>query len=406
MFYRLFCIFILTYGLSVVKISAQNDIKWEDNKPKVKIVPKGDFSKIPRPSLSYSKQAPKGSTANLVAVDGYLFKWRPNWNFVGLGGDLLVYVRQSNDKSAIGIVETLPQKGAPSSSIIVLINLFNRQVVNYVVIPGKNVRKFCFVPHTSKIVCLVKSPYNKYYPEPEFQLSILDTQTGDIIVSSPLFEETISSICVSPDGSKLFATSTDSDKIRIYDINDLNSFKTVDTVSDPKDMQLSSNAKHLVVAGSEKVQIFDIQQEFIQEKIIDIPAFFDSEKLVLCSDDGEKFLLSRLGEATYYYNGKRFKKLCKITDNDIGWDKMASRILIGSPLKSTVLIFNPEKLDSPEYEFKFQKIRPRTDGKLYRIIPLPKGDGILLLDRRGALSRIYKVKHRWKKEIIINEPKP
>ncbi len=387
---------------------AKNTIEWENDTPAVKIKASGLFSKTPAPGLQNSKNAPRGSLARILAVDFYRFDWRPRWNFLGLGGAILPFALVSVDESVLGIVETLPQKDAPASSVIVFINLYNLRVINYLSMPGKNVRKFCFVPFSRNVVCLIKSPYDKYNLQATFQLRTMNTRTGGSISSSPVFREQVSALCSSADGGRLFVTFKNSNKAEIYDPKKLSkatgTFKTVDN---PVSIKRSANGKKLVIAGSGKVQIFNIERQAVPEKTIDLPESFHPEKLVLCSNDASSFLLSRSGGASYFYAGNKFIKLCKRSDADIGWSISEQRILIATPKKSTISIYDPMQLETPEMRFKFRKLHPSTQGKLHKIICLPgRGAGIAILDKRGSLLRIYRKGKRWKKEIIINQPKP
>jgi len=403
--YILLLLCVLTSGA----IYAENTIKWESDAPKIEVKATGLFSRTKAPKLINSKYAPEGTYAKALAADHYKFEWRPRWNFVGLGGALLPFALESPDQSALGIVETLPQKDAPSSSIVVFINLYNLRVNNYLVMTGKDVRKFCFVPFSGNIVCLTRSPYDKYYPEPKFQLRTMDTHTGLQLSASPVFKNKITAFCCSPDGGKLFVAFKDSDKIRIYDTNELSKpFKTLKTVKAPVSLDCTSNSKRLIVTGSEKIQVFNVEQEaVIPEYTIRLPQYFHPDKTVLCSNDGSSFMVSRFGEDTYFYNDGKFSKICKRTDADVNWSIAEQHILVGLPQKSTIAIYSPDEPGTPRKQFSFQKLRPKTIGKLYKIICLPKSrDSVVILDNLGVLAKISPKRHNWQKEIIINQPKP
>ena len=401
-------ILLLAAVLFTADVFSKDIIKWESDEPKVEAKASGLFSKTKAPKLKNSKDAPSGSYARALAVDHYKFQWRPRWNFVGMGGAILPFVLESPDESALGIIETLPQKDAPASSIIVFFNLHKLQVNNYVVMTGKNVRKFCFIPFSSNIVCLIKSPYDKYDPKPKFQLQTMDTHIDMPVSTSPVFKNEITALCCSSDGSKLFVAFKDSNKIRIYDTNELEkSFTTLKTIKNPIALNCSKNGTRLLVTGHDKIQVFNTEQQPIPEQTIKLPQYFHPDKTVLCSDDASSFLISRFGEDTYFYSNERFTKICKRTDADINWSSTNQRILIGLPQKSTVAIYSPGELETPQSQFRYMKIRPKTNGKLYKIISLPtRGRDILILDKRGTMARLYPKRHRWYKEIIIKQPSP
>jgi hypothetical protein len=390
-------------------VYAENTIKWESDAPKTKVKATGRFSKTKAPKLINSKYAPEGTYAKALAVDHYQFEWRPRWNFVGMGGVLLPFVLESPDQSALGIVETLPQKDAPSSSILVFMNLYNLRVINYLVMTGKDVRKFCFVPFSGNVVCLIKSPYDKYYPEPKFQLQTMDTHAGIPVSVSPVFKKEITTFCCSPNGSKLFVAFKDSNEIRIYNTNELSkSFKVQKTVKSPVSLDCTANGKRLIVTGSEKMQAFNVEQDIVvPEYTINLPQYFHPDKVVLCADDGSSFLLSRFGDDTYFYINREFTRLCKLSEVDVNWSIADQSILVGLPKKSTVAIYSPDGLEEPKKQFSFLRIRPRTSGKLYKIICLPNsGRGVVIMDNFGGMARISPKRHSWQKEIIINQPKP
>ena len=401
-------ILLLVSVLFIADVFSKDTIKWENDGPEIKVKASGLFSKTEAPKFMSSKDAPSGSYARALAVDHYKFQWRPRWNFVGMGGAILPFVLESSDNSALGIVETLPQKDAPASSIIVFMNLHKLQVNNYVVMTGKDVRKFCFIPFSSNIVCLIKSPYDKYDPKPKFQLQTMDTHIDMPVSTSPVFKNEITAFCCSGDGSKLFVAFKDSNKIRIYDTNELEkSFTTLKTVNNPIALSCSKDGKRLLVTGHDKIQVFNIEQQPIPEKTINLPQYFHPDKIVLCSDNASSFLVSLFGEDTYFYSNERFTKICKRTDADVNWSSTDQRILIGLPQKSTVAIYSTSDLENPQNQFRYQKIRPKTNGKLHKIISLPtRGGAVLILDKRGTLARLYPKRHRWSKEIIINEPSP
>ena len=403
--YILLLIGILLSGV----IFAKSKIVWESDKPKIEVKATGLFSKTKNSKIINSKHAPEGTYAKALAVDHYEFEWRPRWNFVGMGGALLPFAIESPDQSALGIVETLPQKDAPSSSILVFMNLYNLQVNNYMVMTGKDVRKFCFVPFSSNVVCLIRAPYDKYYPKPKFQLQTMDTHIGMPVSISPVFKSEITAFCCSPDGSRLFVAFKDSNKIKIYDTNDLSkSLAAIETVKAPVYLNSTANSKRLIVTGSDKVQVFNIEQDVaIPEYIINLPEYFHPDKMILCSDDASSFLISCVGEDTYFYNNKEFTKICKRTDTDVNWSIARKRILVGLPKKSTVAIYSPDELETPQKQFSFQKVRPKTIGKLHKIICLPNsGRGVVILDKLGVLARIFPKRRSWQKEIIINQPRP
>lgn len=389
-------------------VFAKNTVEWENNGPKTEIKASGLFSKTKDSKLRNSKDAPTGTYAKALAVDYYKFQWRPRWNFVGMGGAILPFVLESPDESALGIVETLPQKGAPASSIIVFMNLHKLRVNNYVIMTGKNVRKFCFIPFSSNIVCLIKSPYDKYNPKPKYKLQTMDTHIDMPVSTSPVFKSEITAFCCSSNGDKLFIAFKDSNKIRIYDTNDLTkSFTTLKTIKNPIALNSSKDGKRLLVTGYDKIQVFNTEQQVIPEETITLPLHFHPDKIVLCSDDASSFLVSRFGEATYFYSDEKFTKICKRTDADVNWSIVDQRILIGLPQKSTVTIYSTTELETPQAKFRYKKIRPKTSGKLYKIISLPtRGKGIVILDKRGTIARLYPKRHRWYKEIIINQPSP
>ena len=387
---------------------SQKTIVWENDDPKVKVKARGIFSKHKDSKLHASKDAPSGTVARAIAMDSYDFHWRPRWNFIGLGGAIIPFVLESIDESALGIVETLAQKDAPSSSIIVFINLYNLKVNNYVVMTGKDVRKFCFVPFSSNIVCLIKSPYDKYEAKSKFKLQTIDTHIGLAVSTSPILKDEPIALCSSTDGSSLFVVFKDSNKIRVYKTNELSKvFTTLKSVKNPIALRRSADGSKLVVAAYDKIQIFNIEQQAISEETINLPQFFHPDKLVLCAKDASKFLVSSHGGATYFYDGEEFIKIIKRTDNDINWSIAEQNILIGLPKKSTIAIYSTDDLEKAKTLLRFQKIKPATKGKLYKIITLPNSKmGIAILDKRGALSRLYPKRQRWGKEIIIKQPNP
>lgn len=387
---------------------SKKTIIWENDGPKVKVKASGIFGKRKDSKLRGSKDAPIGTFARALAVDFYEFYWRPRWNFIGLGGAIIPFALESVDESALGIVETLAQKDAPSSSIVVFMNLYNLEINNYVVMTGKDVRKFCFIPFSSSIVCLIKLPYNKYEPKAKFKLQTMDTHISFPVSTSPILKDEPVALCSSTDGSSLFVAFKDSNKIRIYKTNELSkAFTTFKTVKDPFALKRSANGTKLVVAAYDKIQTFNIEQKIIPERTINLPPFFHPDKLVLCAKDASSFLVSSHGGATYFYENEEFIKIIKRTDTDISWSMLEQNILIGLPKKSTIAIYSTDDLEDAKTLLKFQKIKPPTSGKLYKIITLPTPKrGIVILDKRGALSRLYQKRQRWKKEIIINQPKP
>ncbi|MDD5596643.1 MAG: hypothetical protein PHV82_01780 [Victivallaceae bacterium] len=399
-FMPVFCLLFCTFCLY-----SKDTVKWEDDTPEVKIKASGLFSKKKDPKVRNSKNTPADSIAREIAVDNYRFQWQPQWSFAGLGGAILPFALESGDESVLGIVETLPQKDTSSSSIIVFINLADFAIINYTVMTGKDVRKFCFVPFSQKIVCLVKSPYNKYYPEPKFQLQTIDTHTAEVISSTPMAKEEPVAVC--SNGGNVFAAFRDSDRIRVYDIDKLSEYRSFPAVSNPAALKCSRDGKKLLAVGSSEIRFFDIEQQIVPEKKITLPAFFNPDKAVLCSEDASKFLLSVFGGDTYFYNGEKFIKICKRTDSDVAWSAAGKSILVGQPQNSSIASYKPDDLDTPETQFRFQKLRPYTNGKLFKIITLPPGQaGIAVLDKRGALCHFTCKRNRWKKDMIIEQPEP
>ena len=408
--HNLYCIFLLGGCLfwQTAGASMKTTIKWKDDAPKVKVKAVGLFSKTPEPKLHAGQDAPSGSLARELALDNYRFEWRPRWNFTGLGGMLLPFILESLDESVLGIVESLPQKDAPTSSIVVFMNLYNLRVINYLLMPGDDVRKFCFVPFSGSVVCLIKSPYNKYDNEDKFRLQLMDTHNGEAVSVSPIFKELPAALCCSGDGRRLFVAFKNSDQLRIYDLEDLSkAFETFKTVNDPVALCRSTDGKRLAVAGSGEVQIINTEQHPIPEKTIKLPEFYNPDKMVLCSKNASTFLLSCFGKESYFYDGKEFVKLCKLSDNDVNWSVAEQRMLVGIPLKSTICIYNPRDPEKPEMEFRYNKLRPYSSGKLHRIISLPgRGAGILVIDKLGEFSRAYRKRQRWLKDVIIEKPRP
>ncbi|MCK4982658.1 MAG: WD40 repeat domain-containing protein [Victivallaceae bacterium] len=402
--------FLLTGCMFLYAVNAfsKNTIEWKNDTPEIKVKASGLFSKTRDSKLCGSKDAPTGTFAKALAVDRYRFQWRPRWNFVGMGGAILPFVLESPDESALGIVETLPQKNAPSSSIVVFINLYNLRVNNYLLMPGKNVIKFCFIPFSSNVVCLIKAPFDKYNPKPKFQFQTMDTHIDLPVSTSRVIKDAPTAFCCSKDGSKLFAAFKDSNKIRIYDTNELSkAFKTFKTIDNPIAINRSANGKRLLITGSGKIQIFNTEQQVIPEETIVFPKFFHPDKVVLSSNDASTFLVSSHGGATYFYNGESFIKICKRSDADVNWSIAEQRIYLGLPKESTVAIYNAGNLENQEARFRFQKLRPSTSGKLYKIISLPtSGAGVAILDKLGTLSHFKRKRRRWMKEIIINQPRP
>ena len=401
-------LFIVAFFLCLNNALSKNTIKWENGTPETKVKASGSFSKNKDSKQSSSKSAPAGTLAKALAVDRYRFQWRPRWNFVGMGGAILPFVLESTDESTLGIVETLPQKDAPSSSILVFINLYNLRVNNYMIMTGKDIRKFCFIPFSSNVVCLIKSPFDKYNPKSKFQLQTMDTHINMPVCSSPVFKNIPTAICCSADGSKLFVASRDSNEIRVYNTNELSKgFKTFKSINNPIAINRSRNGKRLLITGSSKIQVFNTEQQIIPEQTIDLPRFFHPDKVTICSNDASTFLVSSLGRATYFYNGNNFIKICKRSDADVKWSIAEQRILIGLPQNSTIAVYSIEDLENSETQFRFKKLRPSTNGKLYKIISLPTpGAGVAILDKRGTLSLFKRKRHRWAKKIIINQPKP
>ncbi|MDD5727081.1 MAG: hypothetical protein PHV59_00825, partial [Victivallales bacterium] len=294
-------VFAIQYGIAE---NTGNAIKWDADHPETKIEARGRFSKLRDPRQKNNTAAPADSSARILAVDGYCFQWRPNWSFVGLGGALLPFACQSPDQSVLGIVETLPQKNAPESSIIVFLNLYDLRIINYTVMPGMDVRRFCFIPNSRELICLVKQPFNKYYPTPKYRLVKVDSRTAEINSASAIFEGEITALCCSPDGDRVFTVCKNSDMLRIYGREDLKrAFTTVKTVKSPLFLNCSADGRRLAVTGSDEIRIYLLEQPLIPEKTIKLPAHYHPDKTVLCSDDASALLLSRLGDDTYYYDG-------------------------------------------------------------------------------------------------------
>lgn len=394
------CLFFYPFCLP-----AKDALKWEDDTPAAKIEAGGLFRKTEDPDAQNSKNTPDGSTAREIAVDDYRFQWRPRWNFTGLGGAILPFVLESSDESTLGIVETLPQTNAPSSSIIVFLNLRDFAIINYTVMPGKDVRRFCFVPFSSAIICLIKAPCNKYYPEPKFQLAAIDTRNAQTVAKTPASEAEPLAFC--SNGKSLFAAFRNSRRIRVYDAARLAGYTTLQTVDNPALLECSPDGKKLLAVGDGKIQFFAVEQEIVPEKEIALPAFFKPDKIVPCAADASEFLLSVLGGDTYFYNGAEFIKICKRTDADIAWSAAENFIVVGQLKDAVIAFYKSAKPDSPEMEFKFQKLHPATNDRLLKIIPLPgKNSGIAVLDQRGALYHFTRKRNKWQKSIIIEQPKP
>lgn len=393
---------------SFIYIANSQDLKldWQETRKKNKAKAVGLFSKKYSPGTNSS--VPGNTTLKDVCRKNYAFEWKPSWRYKGLGGVLLPYALQSDDQTVWGLVETLPQKDADASSIIVFFNLYNMKIANYLVMDGKNVRSFCYVPFSKNIVCLVKSPYDKYFPKDKYQFFTMDTSNGSVVSKSAEMKEKISSICASPDGKSLYAAIPASNLLRVYDIYNLNQeYKTVKTIKSPLAIKLSFNGKKLLVCGKNAIQYFTIHPKLLPEKTISLPNYYTPDKLVICSNDGEKFLISSNGDDTYYYNGKKFIKILKRTAADIGWSRSGKRLILPTTQKSNIEIINPETPDEVEKEFRFQRPRPTTKSALMKLIPLPKYEsGFGILDQKGILMKLYPVKRRWKKTIIVDEPAP
>ena len=409
-FYKLFFSAIIIFIISpvITTVNAEK-IKWDDDKPEVIIKASGRFSKLHDSKLKNSKSAPPGTLANILAVDNYNFKWKPSWNFIGMGGALLPFVHQNQKQNVLGIVETLPQKGAPDSSIIVFINLYNLEIINYTVLPGRNVRRFCYIPNSRQIVCLVKRPLDKYYPTPKYQFLIVDTHNAEISSASKIFKDNVTAFCCSNDGSRLFVAYKNSNELKIYSIDDLEQkFTIFKTVKNPIAINRSLDGSKLFVTGSDKVQIFDAStDELISDKFIKLPEYYHPDKTVLCANDGSTFLVSQVGDNTYFYNGRRFVSLCKRSDTDVAWWEAEQRIVIGEQKKSKISIYNPSNLESPESDFYLERVRPKSLGKPREIVCLPgKKKELAIIDNMGGLNRLYKKRRRWKREIIIEHPSP
>lgn len=343
--YKLFLAMIFSMvGFVPMTVNAEK-IKWDDDKPQVVVKATGRFSKINDPSLKNSKSAPPGTMANILAVDNYSFRWKPSWNFVGMGGALLPFVHPNQKQNVLGIVETLPQKGAPDSSIIVFINLYNLKIINYTVLTGKNVRRFCYIPNSRQIVCLVKQPFDKYYPTPKYQFLLVDTHNAEVSSASKIFKDDITAFCCSSDGSKLFVAYKNSDKLKIYSVNDLEQKPTsLKTINKPIALNRSFDGNKLVVTGSNKIQFFDAStNELISEKFINLPEYYHPNKMVLCANDASTFLVSRVDDNTYYYNGRRFINLCKRSDADVAWWVAAQRIIVGEQKEIQDIDLQPTK---------------------------------------------------------------
>ena len=199
----------------------------------------------------------------------------------------------------------------------------------------------------SNIVCLIKIPYNKYEPKPKFRLCTMDAHIDLPISTSSILKNKPVAICCSSDGSKLFVAFKNSNKIRIYDTNELTAgFKIIKTVKDPIAINRSIDGNKLVVTGSEKIEIFNTEQEILSEEVINLPSFFKADKMVLCTNDASAFLISSEDGSTYFYNNEKFTKIVKRSDADVSWDPRTKRILIAIPKKSIIAIYETEELGS------------------------------------------------------------
>ncbi|MCP3967298.1 MAG: hypothetical protein GY750_08835 [Lentisphaerae bacterium] len=393
-----FCVILIAGNICAADYSNLT-IKWDEEKTASKAKFEGYFSKENISGYKNDVQTPGDTTVAAALINGYKFSWQPTWRYEGAGQVWLPEVCQSSDRSLLALVENSKNGKGVKSSILVLMNLFNSRVINYIVFNGVDIINFCLVPNNNKIIALVKSPPDKYSDIRQYKLVLLSHYDGRKTVASKSFMYKVNTMCVANNGNDLLVAPESESYAMVYDVTKLN-VAPVKVKTQREITAVTAYGKGFIIGGKSFIsKLVKSGNGWNVKNKYNAPADFCPAEIVPCGND-KKFAAVQQDGPAYYYNGSIFTQIGDRFEGTVAWDSFNKRVMLVEKRNSVIMLYNPDS-SSKNVLFTPAKVKPRTRGDVTGLYPAPDGKAIFALDDKGNLMKLTKPCRRWKKQLIF-----
>jgi hypothetical protein len=434
---RLIPALILSYSIINIAIAADTPLlirNWSDDEPKITVEDSRDnIFKEQIENIDILKKTPEKCLATVIADIEHKIIWQPKWYYSGAGTVRIPEAVISPDKSALAIIENIGKPGAPSSSRIILLNLYNFKILRIIELPEKLLTMLCYIPNTNQIIGIVDRQKSL---KQSSGFMVIDL-TGKLAPRKIKTSKKIAAVDCSP--KKLFIAFADG-SLEYFDLTDLTASSIkINLFGKITALAYHSTTNRLLATSSGKLNYLKLSTmaaDIYAET--SISKNFRPDKIIITDASGNCALLENKRRFMLVRN-RQSRHFDIIPDVAADMNKNRQLLAIGIRHKQQLQLYNlpgAEKLKPCEPK----KITPRTSGditiltfipepmeeiiktakapvinksknkkktKKRKVKPKKKTDPairLLIVDSHGNIYKLEHYKRRWRKELLI-EPK-
>ena len=394
---------------SFSKIKVKN---WDDSKEKPKIEndmqniiieKKSDISNPEKTAKSSKKKGdsstPPSSIAAKIAQSDKVIEWKPQWRYKGTGGAWLPDAKLSSDLSLLAIIETTGKDDGPYGSRIVFVNTYNWNIVRIIELDRK-ISRICYVPTTEYIVCWAEK---QLLLKQAHSLLLVDAKSGNILSSSNLIKEQISSLACDSTGEKLFVKSAENNSIYIFNAQNLQEKPKLLKCSSRNGAAVPSPDNSILASAGENILEFLNYNNYTLLKTVTLPEGFNAEK-ILFAGDSRMMAISSQDEKVLFIRGDVQKIISDFYGNVLFFNPKNNILTVGRENKGHIAVLSIPSLEEIA-TFAPKNVKPPTYAPVIFAEYLPNRYGIAMLDEHGNMYLMTQPSKRWKKNLIFSSKK-
>lgn len=381
----------------------------KENRPKVQIDKSNiaikeintDFEETEASAkMAFSKDTPPESLAGSLPKLRKKILWTPKWRYHGLGEVWLPETTLCSDSSIMAVIETTGLESGPNGGRIILINIYNWEILRIHEFPEQKLSQICFIPGRNMLALWSEKQVALEKP---YEVLIIDYITGKILSSSNAIKSAVSDMI--SDGDSLFIkpAGENCENIFVFDVLDLSkqSIKISSGNSEGR-FAISPDNSRLVLGGNKFIEIFDVSTKNIIRKI-PLDTNFITGAVTFAGRNNWIAVSSYRGPAILFKDGKG-EKICENSGRILGYNEEKKLFLVEQYGNNQISLYSlPDLKETTAIDPA--KSKPRTKGSALFVTYLNHHEKYMILDSHGNLGLYYKPRGKWKKDLIFSAKK-
>jgi hypothetical protein len=351
---------------------------------------------------AYAANAPPaGSLAQRLSQDEpKALRWRPRWQYQGVGGVSLAAAALSSDGSVLGLVETASAPGQPDASVLVLFDTHRWSLLRTYEFPGRRLSRLTFVPGRARALVVAERQTEHEQPQ---EILLLGLRRGNVLSTGRQVRAPIVDL-VAVEGNAMFALTVPvpghpGGLWRLDSGNPEAAPVARQTEIVGACMAVSARCNRVAVAGPDGIVLAGFS-DLHRRETVPTPGIASPRALVFTADE-ESLAVLGVGQPLLLIADGKARQLADRAGAALVFNPDANRLLAvlekGHAL-SLHQLPDGESLGGCEPT----KIKPRTNGTPRALFWLKHLGKYAVVDSQGSLCLYHQPGRKWRKELLLD----